>query len=33
MYLADVNNLELKNLVDKMAASLTPASIRDSPTS
>jgi integrase len=29
MYLADVNNLALKTLVDKMAASLSPASIRD----
>lgn len=28
-YLAHVNNLELKTLVDKMAASLSPASIRD----
>lgn len=28
-YLADVNNLALKTLVDKMAASLSPASIRD----
>ncbi len=29
MYLADVNNLALKTLVDKMAASLSTASIRD----
>jgi integrase len=29
MYLADVNNLALKTLVDKMAASLSAASIRD----
>jgi len=29
MYLADVNNLALKSLVDKMAESLSPASIRD----
>ena len=29
MYLADVSNLALKTLVDKMAASLSPASIRD----
>lgn len=29
MFLADVNNLALKNLVDKMADSLSPASIRD----
>jgi hypothetical protein len=29
MYLADVTNLALKNLVDKMAASLSAASIRD----
>ena len=29
MHLADVNNLALKTLVDKMAVSLSPASIRD----
>lgn len=29
LFLADVNNLALKTLVDKMAASLSPASIRD----
>ena len=29
MYLADVNNLTLKTLVDKMAASLSAASVRD----